>query len=591
MGVAVDIVKVKREAQKIGCLTFEAQLSYLGINVGVAQIKKQGIDMLCYFKKKIGNGVDTLFYEDVWRGGVAFKTLYPRVYALESCNNIFVALKLSQDNVGSSLRRILRGGAEQAQFSKMCANVEGILLPVMRDKLVSTACYVLDRALVTKSHNKTPYELLNGRTPRLDFMRPFGCPLTILNTLDPLGKFKGKADEGFLVGYSITSKAFRSSDAKAADDKPKDDTCLKTVEEPVNKEDQAYIDKLDRLMSQEKEANSQIPNLEDTAELRSTGIFNSAYDDDLYIFTSPVQSMGVETDFNNMESSTINSMNSEEPNLSTRPTQVEVPKELPKVSMVNSSLKKLKHHLASFDVVVKERTTATAITEGTWEFEHTKASLKDTLRKLKGKAIVDEAVILHPIDPELLKIDVAPLAPKLQNHRTTHYDYLKHTQEETVTLREIFEHKRSLNLLNTSLDYASGVESPNSVKRPKYKDTKLKNRVLKKNDDKRPSAHAWKMSSSVSIDSNKCETMNLNVIQLVLWIVDSEWLKHMTGNLQLLRNFVEKFMGTVRFENDYFSAITGYGDYVQGILTIYHVYYVEGLVNNLFLIKHFCDGD
>nr|GEY08542.1 hypothetical protein [Tanacetum cinerariifolium] len=58
-----------------------------------------------------------------------------------------------------------------------------------------------------------------------------------------------------------------------------------------------------------------------------------------------------------------NSMNSEEPNIFTRPTIVEVPKELPKVSMVNSSLKKLKFHLASFDVVVKERTTATTITE------------------------------------------------------------------------------------------------------------------------------------------------------------------------------------------------------------------------------------
>nr|GFA81528.1 hypothetical protein [Tanacetum cinerariifolium] len=68
-----------------------------------------------------------------------------------------------------------------------------------------------------------------------------------------------------------------------------------------------------------------------------------------------------------------NSVNFEEPNLSTRPTQVEVPKELPKVSMANSSLKKLKFHLASFDVVVKERTTATAITKGTWGFKHIKA--------------------------------------------------------------------------------------------------------------------------------------------------------------------------------------------------------------------------
>nr|GEW52788.1 hypothetical protein [Tanacetum cinerariifolium] len=80
--------------------------------------------------------------------------------------------------------------------------------------------------------------------------------------------------------------------------------------------------------------------------------------------------------------------------------------------------------------------------------------LKDTQSKIKGKAVVNEAVSLHSIDPELLKIDVAPLAPKLQNNRTAHNDYLKHTQEETATLREIFENKRLLNPLNTSLDYA-----------------------------------------------------------------------------------------------------------------------------------------
>ncbi|GJU28340.1 ribonuclease H-like domain-containing protein [Tanacetum coccineum] len=60
-----------------------------------------------------------------------------------------------------------------------------------------------NRVLITKPHNKTPYELLIGRSPNLDFMRPFGCPVTILNTLEHLGKFEGKADEGFLVGYSV----------------------------------------------------------------------------------------------------------------------------------------------------------------------------------------------------------------------------------------------------------------------------------------------------------------------------------------------------------------------------------------------------
>ncbi|GKC49595.1 ribonuclease H-like domain-containing protein [Tanacetum coccineum] len=74
---------------------------------------------------------------------------------------------------------------------------------------VNTACYVQNRVLVTKPHNKTPYELFLGRKLALGFMRPFGCPVTILNTIDHLGKFDGKADKGFFVGYSINSKTFR----------------------------------------------------------------------------------------------------------------------------------------------------------------------------------------------------------------------------------------------------------------------------------------------------------------------------------------------------------------------------------------------
>nr|GEU59822.1 ribonuclease H-like domain-containing protein [Tanacetum cinerariifolium] len=81
-----------------------------------------------------------------------------------------------------------------------------LLLPILFwAKAVNTACYVHNRVLVTKPHNKTPYELLLGRTPIIGFMRPFGCLVTILNTLDPLGKFDRKADEEFLVGYSVSS--------------------------------------------------------------------------------------------------------------------------------------------------------------------------------------------------------------------------------------------------------------------------------------------------------------------------------------------------------------------------------------------------
>nr|GEX18459.1 putative ribonuclease H-like domain-containing protein [Tanacetum cinerariifolium] len=275
------------------------------------------------------------------------------------------------------------------------------LLPVtFWAEAVNTACYVLNRALVTKTHNKTPYELLNGRSPRLYFMRPFGYPVTILKgkfegnqtdknedpqdtngnagTQDNVDAGKEVSDQHYIVLplWSSISSTYKSLDDKPADDKPMDDTGSKTTKEPVNKEDQAYRDELDRLMSQEKEASdaadairkefeqrcmdqrgvtqagstnsfntisnlvnaastlgnfsaggpssphldafipantilnvdqddSHIPDLEETAELQSTSNFNSAYDDDLGIYTSPDQSVGAEADFNNIESSSI----------------------------------------------------------------------------------------------------------------------------------------------------------------------------------------------------------------------------------------------------------------------------------------------
>ncbi|GJZ19177.1 putative ribonuclease H-like domain-containing protein [Tanacetum coccineum] len=76
-------------------------------------------------------------------------------------------------------------------------------------EVVNTVCYVQNRVLVNKTQNKTPYELFNGRSPAIGFLRPFGCHVMILNTLDHLGKFDAKGDEGYFVGYSLSSKAFR----------------------------------------------------------------------------------------------------------------------------------------------------------------------------------------------------------------------------------------------------------------------------------------------------------------------------------------------------------------------------------------------
>nr|GEV53881.1 retrovirus-related Pol polyprotein from transposon TNT 1-94 [Tanacetum cinerariifolium] len=92
--------------------------------------------------------------------------------------------------------------------------IENIVDHKFKAEAVSTACYVQNRVLVEKPHNKTSYELFHGRTLTLSFIRPFGCPVTILNTIDHLGKFDGKANAGFFIKYYLNSKAFRVFNSK-----------------------------------------------------------------------------------------------------------------------------------------------------------------------------------------------------------------------------------------------------------------------------------------------------------------------------------------------------------------------------------------
>ncbi|GJX67229.1 hypothetical protein Tco_0302956 [Tanacetum coccineum] len=82
----------------------------------------------------------------------------------------------------------------------------------------------------------------------------------------------------------------------------------------------------------------------------------------------------------------------------------------------------------------------------------------------------------------------------------------------------------------------------------------------------------------------------VNVVQIVLWYLDSGCLRHMTGDRSKLINYVEKFIGTVRFGNDQVASIVGYGDYKIGDMIITRVYYVEGLSHNLFSVGQFCDA-
>ncbi|GJT00228.1 retrovirus-related pol polyprotein from transposon TNT 1-94 [Tanacetum coccineum] len=120
------------------------------------------------------------------------------------------------------------------------------------------------------------------------------------------------------------------------------------------------------------------------------------------------------------------------------PVKIEAPREVPKVSLVNTSLKKLKYHLGQFDVVVKKRITPDAITEG--------EGWKETV---ENDAQIQIATV---IALGMFKIDLEPLAPRLLNNRDTHIDFLKHTQEQADILQGIVEQAKAKQLLDNALD-------------------------------------------------------------------------------------------------------------------------------------------
>ncbi|GKD18715.1 RNA-directed DNA polymerase, eukaryota, reverse transcriptase zinc-binding domain protein, partial [Tanacetum coccineum] len=134
----VRVIKVLHgEDGKIG-KKVKSTYSSLWLNIihEVELLKQQGIDLISYIHSKLGNGVNTSFWDVAWRGDIAFKVLYPRMYALESLKSIDVASKLSHSGLEFSFRRNPRGGAEQIRFDLLKEKVEGCVLVNMKDRWV-----------------------------------------------------------------------------------------------------------------------------------------------------------------------------------------------------------------------------------------------------------------------------------------------------------------------------------------------------------------------------------------------------------------------------------------------------------------------
>nr|GEZ65679.1 hypothetical protein [Tanacetum cinerariifolium] len=140
------------------------------------------------------------------------------------------------------------------------------------------------------------------------------------------------------------------------------------------------------------------------------------------------------------------------------------------------------------------------------------------------------------------------------------------------------------------LKYLNGVNSRTKMPMAVTISTRKPKRIVNQSVEK-PLRSIVALESTNQKPRHTTRKLYEHLVEIILFIVDFGCSKHMTGNLKLLINFMEKFLGTVKFRNDQIAPILGYGDLVQGAVTIKRVYYVEGLNHNLFFVGQFCYAD
>nr|GEZ99450.1 integrase, catalytic region, zinc finger, CCHC-type, peptidase aspartic, catalytic [Tanacetum cinerariifolium] len=177
-----------------------------------------------------------------------------------------------------------------------------------------------------------------------------------------------------------------------------------------------------------------------------------------------------------------------------------------------------------------------------------------------------------------------------ERSRLSHINVNNRKSKESFKTQTILLEKR----MDESILLDKKVILTTSVSRSQLKSNPMGDRVMRNNSQGKKQ-EVEDLRRNVKLSKNKTSITacndNLNAKTLNVNSVSAMCSKHMTGNLKLLINFVEKFLGTVKFGNDQIAPILGYGDLVQRAVTIKRVYYIEGLNHNLFSVDQFCDAD
>nr|GEZ59021.1 copia protein [Tanacetum cinerariifolium] len=216
--------------------------------------------------------------------------------------------------------------------------------------------------------------------------------------------------------------------------------------------------------------------------------------------------------------------------------------------------------------------------------------LEKEISKSKMMSKSFEALQKHAIN---LEIDLQQCQEKIKNDKSFKENQSKEFRKERKQIKmpivvPVSTREPKCTIKQSAAKPLKKAVASESNKKPRNITRKLYERVSKACSwwypKFTPSGYKWKPTSEK-------ENVNPNLVEIVQFIIDSGCSKYMTGNLKLLINFVEKFLGTVKFGNDQIGPILGYGDLVQGAVMIKWVYYVEGLNHNLFSVGQICDAD
>ncbi|GJU47723.1 retrovirus-related pol polyprotein from transposon TNT 1-94 [Tanacetum coccineum] len=402
---------------------------------------------------------------------------------------------------------------------------------------IATACYTQNRSIIIPTHEKTAYHIINDRKPSIKHLHIFGCTCYLTRDGENLDKMKEKGDSCILVGYSTQSKGYRVYNKRTR-------LIVESIhlrfDEIKEISETSVANDTSGLVPQRQKA-SDYDNPDPAPELQN--VFPSAdttvpSQQELDLLFGPLYD-----EFFNDGTSRVNKSSS--------PTDNSAPQDTNPSTNIHPT---------------SEPTTPTNVHAE--ENNDDQAEFTNPFCTPVQEAAESSSRNLD-VNARTKKPNVVPIStrkPKSQANKSVATPHKKTVASESTTTNSKSYYRMLYKKTSKAWKWWIAQQCP--------------------------SAYTWVPKTKRKwVPKVRNESVTKKIVQLILFIVDSGCTKHMTGNLSLLCNFVEKYLGTVRFGNDQFAPILGYGDLVQGNITIKRVYYVEGLNHNLFSVGQFCDAD